>query len=626
MTKRSLNEFQAVKESISNSLARLIGIVLEYEAISQAKMKIDFDKEYSSESGQSEILETQRKALEDGSFKLLILGEFSTGKSTFLNALIRENVLPVAVRPTTATINRITYHEEKSITLTFWGRINEHGEETEPGKVQEIEFGDLKKYTTALSEESDAISQKVKIVDIKYPVEYCKNSVEILDTPGLASTNDHHDRVTLNYLPNGNACLMLLNPGMPLSKSERHYLRMIRSFISRVFFIANKVNLLEDDEKSEALEYMHQELQKELGTENPVKIYPLNAKLAASGDWENSDFGDFIELLETFLTSDEKAKDILNPPINTALNVCNSLQMNIQVTVNSISFSAEEFDKRINENLPALERIKRRKVQILQFLEEQRKLIQQRITHDAEHEILSTKDKIDLEIKSWGGDIDDLKNSLPHILKEELNQLSITIQNYLADQIEQVKKDTRGRVIDLIEDLREYKSGVGGINVKPQGDFNMDDIEVDGAIANYLAKMGGAVGIGYLAGFLLGPVGVIVAVVGNFFLSNLLSDFTKGKQLEKIATVVQEHMDKELASYVPKVKESLRGIMKNYISEIDKYLMTELNNTEKMIAQIQDEKNQKQEEVESRRSAYRNLQSHLSEVEAELVSTQAQFN
>ena len=152
MTKRSLNEFQAVKESISNSLARLIGIVLEYEAISQAKMKIDFDKEYSSESGQSEILETQRKALEDGSFKLLILGEFSTGKSTFLNALIRENVLPVAVRPTTATINRITYHEEKSITLTFWGRINEHGEETEPGKVQEIEFGDLKKYTTACVE------------------------------------------------------------------------------------------------------------------------------------------------------------------------------------------------------------------------------------------------------------------------------------------------------------------------------------------------------------------------------------------------------------------------------------------------------------------------------------------
>ena len=135
----------------------------------------------------------------------------------------------------------------------------------------------------------------------------------------------------LNYLPNGNACIMVLNPGQPLSKSERHYLRLIRNHISKIFFVVNKINLLDDDERDDALEYIAEELKKELQSEKPIKLYPLNAKKAISGDWDTSQFGKFVTELEKSLTSGKKAKEMIIPSAMNAINNIRTLKKNIEI-------------------------------------------------------------------------------------------------------------------------------------------------------------------------------------------------------------------------------------------------------------------------------------------------------
>jgi len=235
-------------------------------------------------------------------FRIVVVGEFITGKSTFINALIREKILPVAVRPTTATINKITYSNEKKVMLHFWGDFDDNGNEVTTGKVKEVSVDQLKEYTTALSDEANEISQKIKIVEISYPTEYCKNSIEILDTPGLASTNDHQSRIIYKFLKRCNVCIMVLNPAQPLSKSERHYLRLIRNHIPKVLFVVNKINLLDVDERDDALEYIADELKKELQSEKPIKLYPLNAKLAASGDYDTQ-FSVLLKDLDNLINS-----------------------------------------------------------------------------------------------------------------------------------------------------------------------------------------------------------------------------------------------------------------------------------------------------------------------------------
>ena len=82
-----------------------------------------------SKENSSKILREQSETILDEKFKIMVVGEFSSGKSTFLNALIKENILPVAVRPTTATINLIKYSEKKNILLHYWGNTDDFDNE-----------------------------------------------------------------------------------------------------------------------------------------------------------------------------------------------------------------------------------------------------------------------------------------------------------------------------------------------------------------------------------------------------------------------------------------------------------------------------------------------------------------
>ena len=112
-------------------------------------------------------LELVSQNLGDGVFRLLVLGDMKRGKSTFLNALIGENVLPTNVNPCTAVLTVLSYGQEKQVTVHF----------KDDRQSESMDFETFKQRYTILPEEAKKLQEEgisafpdVAYADVKYPL------------------------------------------------------------------------------------------------------------------------------------------------------------------------------------------------------------------------------------------------------------------------------------------------------------------------------------------------------------------------------------------------------------------------------------------------------------------------
>lgn len=613
----SLQDFELLKSSLSDEITKAISILKNYEKLSHNGQINESGITQNKAVSYTEILIDQIQNLKDGIFRILVLGEFSTGKSTFLNALLKERILPVAVRPTTATINKIRYSPEKKVVLNFLGERDENGIEISEGIKKEIKVEELIDYTTALSEQADNTSRKIKIVEIFYPTEYCKNSVEILDTPGLASVNEHHDKITLNYLPKGNACIMLLNPGQPLSKSERHYLRIVKNYISKVFFVLNKINLLDESDKEEAIEYIADQLKKELGiTQNP-ELYPLNAKLACSGDWESSNFGTLVNSLETFLTSAEKGREMITIPAFSTLNALLATKQNCKLMIEGLKFSPEDFENKIKENLPKLERIKRRQNDLIQFIGDREQNLLHRVEVDLDNNTKEFISGLSYFILNYASDLENFKSDFEEYFKENIVELNTTLEGKIQEELNFIIVEVTSRFKDFAEELNDYRSNIGKI-AKVNNEYSIKPYGND-TIMDFAISFGGAFGIGWLSALLLaGPLGWILAFLGGSVFSVIYQKFKQKKILtelnEKIILEVKVQFNKILPEAKKMIKENIY-LIKNHAGD---HMNTMIGSVENVIKEIKKDMLLEETKLNRRRLEFQEIVTEIEKTESRI--------
>lgn len=75
---------------------------------------------------------------------------------------------------------------------------------------QSVPVGDLADYITSLSEKADARAREIDHVVLGFPSPFCRNGVRLVDTPGLNSMHEVHERATMEYLPRGSAGIMAI--------------------------------------------------------------------------------------------------------------------------------------------------------------------------------------------------------------------------------------------------------------------------------------------------------------------------------------------------------------------------------------------------------------------------------
>jgi replication fork clamp-binding protein CrfC len=245
----NLEKVARVRREISDRLDDIIEVLKQ-----SGKLSLDSDVEDITLASQN---------LRKGVFRLLVLGDLKRGKSTFLNALLGENLLPSDVNPCTAILTVLRYGKEKRVAVYF--------KDNKPPEF--LDFQAFKQKYTIDPDESKVLEKEnrqafpdVDYAVVEYPLSLLEKGIEIVDTPGLNDT-EARNKLSLSYINNCHAILFVFRAIQPCTLEERRYLEnYIKERNLSVFFLINAWDEIRHElinaESSEDLQDAEEKLRK----------------------------------------------------------------------------------------------------------------------------------------------------------------------------------------------------------------------------------------------------------------------------------------------------------------------------------------------------------------------------
>jgi small GTP-binding protein len=229
--------------------------------------------------GESEDEESLRHSIQqlDELFLLVVVGEFNSGKSAVINALLGQRLLEEGVIPTTTQIHQIR-----------------HGEVAEK---------------TVLSDGQTVLT---------FPIEFL-SEMTIVDTPGTNAIIRKHETITTHFVPRSDLVLFVISADRTFTESERVFLEQIRDWGKKVVFLINKIDILENDQEIGQVEsYVRENAHHLLGVFS--EVFPISARgalRAKQGEgslWEKSRFELFERYIHNVLDESSRVRlKLLNP-------------------------------------------------------------------------------------------------------------------------------------------------------------------------------------------------------------------------------------------------------------------------------------------------------------------------
>ncbi|HEX7843468.1 MAG TPA: dynamin family protein, partial [Kofleriaceae bacterium] len=174
-----------------------------------------------------------------------VMGEFSSGKSSFVNAFIGADVAPTGITPTTATINVVRYGRERG------GRVIARG-----GAPLELGWDALMAHLRALTPEA---ARAIDRVEILVPLPQLEK-IHIVDTPGLNSIQPEHEATARGFIARADAIVWVFTASQGGKASEKRALRSIRDEGKRVLGVLNKADQLSPEDTAEVIAFITGEL------------------------------------------------------------------------------------------------------------------------------------------------------------------------------------------------------------------------------------------------------------------------------------------------------------------------------------------------------------------------------
>jgi tetratricopeptide (TPR) repeat protein len=193
-----------------------------------------------------------------------VMGEFSSGKSSFVNAFIGADVAPTGITPTTATINVVRYGRERG------GRIIPRD-----GATLDLGWDALMAHLRALTPDA---ARAIDRVEILVPLPQLEK-INIVDTPGLNSIQPEHEATARAFIARADAVVWVFTASQGGKASEKKALRTIHDEGKRVLGVLNKADQLDAAETTEVVTFIGGEL-----GELVEAIVPFSARRAI--DWK----------------------------------------------------------------------------------------------------------------------------------------------------------------------------------------------------------------------------------------------------------------------------------------------------------------------------------------------------
>ncbi len=336
----------------------------------------------------------------DELFLLVIVGEFNSGKSAFINALVGAQVALEGVTPTTAQINVLQYGE------------------------------------TATRQVRDAA---LHVITAPAPI---LRDIHIVDTPGTNAIIREHEAITADFVPRSDLVLFVTSADRPFTETERAFLEQVRGWGKKVVIVINKIDILDAAQVEEVRAFVTENARALLGF-NP-EIFPVSSRLALKGKqgdpaaWDASRF----EALEAYITTS------LDAPGRVHLKLLNPLGVG--------SALAERHGTIVRERLGLL----KEDYATLEEVESQLQVYQDDLGRDFEFRMADI-DRILLEMERRGHDYFDDTLRIGRVM-DLLNRSRIQQgfeQRVVADAPQQIERKV-GELVDWLvaADLRQWQA------------------------------------------------------------------------------------------------------------------------------------------------------------------------
>ncbi|HJL18687.1 MAG TPA: dynamin family protein [Sandaracinaceae bacterium LLY-WYZ-13_1] len=515
MTESPLSDYQRLKSDVLASLREVVGLAEDTGARSLAER----------------LRDDRIPRLEEERFHLVVLGEFNHGKTTFVNALLGAPVLPTGVTPTTAVIHHVVHGETPHARAV--AESNEHDVPVE--QVADYVVG------------GKAAEEEVRYLQVDYPASILEGGVILVDTPGVNDLNSTRAEITYSYLPKADAILFLLDAGQILKESERAFIanKLLTQSKDKVLFVINKIDLLDDEEKAEALAYARTHLSRLV---DEPKVYAVSAQEALGGDPSGSGLDHLTDELRTYLT-EERGRVLLDNALDAGLRASATLEQSIRVQKRALEMDQAELERRLGALEKDLshseEMAEKRERQIRESLSGVKALVRRETEEFGKRFSLALPGEIE------SSKAEDLKRYLPGFMEERFRAFADQQGEELAKRLEQVAEEAIAFVTeDAKERSKKLEEMLGGEG--PEVDLSVNTLAYDvGVIAL------GAFGIGIMAlsNVFVGGAMTLAAPVLAYFFRGRADREMKKRAMEEAPRAVKEAADKLAEAFEKQIDE-----------------------------------------------------------------------
>lgn len=294
--------------------------------------------------GENESADNLKKLadnVEKGLFSIVLVGEFSAGKSTFLNALMGMRILPSFTSETTATVNFLRHSTEAPNGEAGIVYYNDGHQEV----LKELTLDSVANVVSTKSNMGkEGVALSVDHVDLFLKSEYLADGIMLVDSPGLNGIAANHLEITRRQIEKSHAAIFMFSADHPGSKSDFEHLEELRSKSKNIFFVLNKINVINPSENvtvESVINDLKDSYHKKFPEENEIpEIWPVAANAALAARDKNYQYQNgevvttearrseleeisrmkaFEKRLMEYLTTGERTRDQLLEPVNKSI-------------------------------------------------------------------------------------------------------------------------------------------------------------------------------------------------------------------------------------------------------------------------------------------------------------------
>ncbi|HTZ70197.1 MAG TPA: dynamin family protein, partial [Acetobacteraceae bacterium] len=204
------------------------------------------------------------RRLAEDRFNVVVVGRFSRGKTSLMNAMLGRDWLPTAAVPLTSVITAVKYGSEPKAVLYYH----------HTSLFMDVKLWELPQHITERGNPGNR--RGVSVAEVELPAEILRHGIYFVDTPGLGSSIAENTRNTERFLPEADALILVTSFDSPLSEEEVAIAALANASGRKLFVVLNKQDAVAASERAEVEAHVAARLDQVFAGAAPP-AFPLSA-------------------------------------------------------------------------------------------------------------------------------------------------------------------------------------------------------------------------------------------------------------------------------------------------------------------------------------------------------------